>query len=73
MPDKEASEPRKRVERKKYSQVVNVLKESVRAKTITKHILELGIKMTIGEFRASVLVIEKIFIKIITKDEAIQF
>lgn len=41
--DIKASEPNKTVERKKYAQVVNVLKESIGATTITKRILELKV------------------------------
>ena len=40
MPDLEASEPKKIVERKKYLQFENVLKESMSTTTITKRILD---------------------------------
>lgn len=71
--DIEADEPRKIVERKKYWRVVNVLKESIRATTITKRILDLGVSLTGGEFLASGATIKKKLTKAITKDESVQF
>ena len=73
MPDAEASEPRKTVERKKHPRVVNVLKESMGATAITKRILDLGVNLTVGELLASAPAIEKQLIKAIIEDEAIQF
>lgn len=73
MPDVEVSEPRTTVERKKHPQVVNVLKESVDAITITKRILDLGVNLTIGKLLASAPAIEKQLPKAITKDEVVQF
>lgn len=73
MPDAEASEPRKVVERKKHLRVVNVLKESIGATTITKHILDLGVNLTVGELLASALAVEKQLTKAITEDEGVQF
>ena len=49
MPDAKAGELRKTVERKKYLQVVNVLKESIGATTITKRILNLGVNLTVED------------------------
>lgn len=71
--DVEASEPRRMVERKKYLEVVNMLKESVGATTITKRILDLGVNLTVGELLASAPAFKKQLTKTITKDEAIQF
>lgn len=59
MLDAEAGEPKKTVKKKKYSQVVNVLKESVRATTITKRILDLRINLIVGDLLASVSAVEK--------------
>ena len=73
MPDAEAGEPRKTVERKKHPRVVNVLKESVGATTITKRILDLGVNLTVGELLASAPAVEKQLTKAITEDEAVQF
>ena len=73
MPDAEAGKPRKTVERNKHPQVVNVLKKSVRAMTITKCILDLRVNLTIVKLLASALAIEKQFTKAITKDKAMQF
>ena len=73
MPDAEAGEPRRTVEKKKHPRVVNVLKESVGATTITKHILDLGVNLTIGKLLASAPTVEKQLTKAITKDEAVQF
>lgn len=52
MPDAETGEPKKTIERKKHPRVVNVLKESVGATTITKHILDLGANLTVGKLLA---------------------
>ena len=57
------------VEKKKYLQVVNRLKRSIRATTMTKHILNLEVNLSIGELLASALAIEKQFIKAITKNK----
>ncbi len=73
MPDAEASEPKKVVERKKHPRVVNMLKESVSATTITKRILDLGVNLTVGELLASAPAVEKQLTKAIIEDEAIQF
>lgn len=39
MLDAESSKPKKIVEKKKYLWIINILKESIRAKTIIKRIL----------------------------------
>ena len=54
----EVGEPRRAVERKEHPRVVNVLKESVGATTITKRILDLGVNLTVGELLASVQAVE---------------
>lgn len=53
--------------------MVNVLKESVRATTITKRILDLGVSLTVGELLASAPAVEKQLSKAISEDEAVQF
>ena len=49
------------------------MKESVRATTITKQILNLEVNFTVGELLASVSAVEKQLKKAIFKDEAVQF
>ncbi len=73
MPDAEASESKKTVEKKKYPRVVNVLKESISAITIAKRILDLGVNLTVGELLASAPAIKKQLTKAITEDETVQF
>ena len=73
MPDAETGEPKRTIERKKHPRVVNVLKESVGATTITKRILDLGVNLTVGELLASAPAVEKQLTKAITEDEAVQF
>ncbi len=73
MPDAEATEPKKQVEKKKHLRVVNVLKKSVGATTITKRILDLGVNLTVGELLASAPAVEKRLTKAISEDEAVQF
>ncbi len=73
MPDAEATEPKKQVERKKRPRVVNVLKESVSATTITKRILDLRVNLTVGELLASAPAVKKQLTKAISEDEAVQF
>lgn len=62
---------KKRLKRKKHSQVVNIFKKSVRSTIITKCILDLRVNLTIGELLASVSAVEKQFIKAIFEDEVI--
>ena len=59
MPDVEESKVKKSIERKKHFYIVNVLKESVRATTITKRILDLGINFTVGKLLAFAPAVEK--------------
>ena len=73
MPDAEAIATKKTVERKRHPRVVNVLKESVGATTITKRILDLGVNLTVGELLASAPAVEKQLTKAISEDEAVQF
>ena len=73
MLDAEVIEAKKMVERKKHLQVVNVLKETVGATTITKRILDLGVNLTVGELLASAPAVEKQLTKAISEDEAVQF
>lgn len=71
MLDTEVDKPRKAVERKKHSWVINILKESVSTTTIINHILDLGVNLTTGELLVSTLAIEKQLTKTIIEDKAI--
>lgn len=73
MPDVETYEPKKIIVRKKHLGVVNILKESIRAITISKHILDLRINLTVSQLLVSSPAVEKQLIKAITKDEGMQF
>lgn len=73
MPDVKVGELRKTVKKKKHLQVVNMLKKSVGATTITKCILDLEVNLAISELLASVPAIEKQLTKAITKDKTMQF
>lgn len=68
MPDEKAMEPKMLIERKKYLQVVNILKEFMGATTVTKHILDLKVNFTIGKLLASASAIEKQLTKAILED-----
>lgn len=57
---------KKNIEHKKYSKIVRVLKKTIRATMIIKHILNLEINLTIGELLAFALAIQKQLIKRIT-------
>lgn len=59
MPEVEEDQLKKSIKRKKHPRVVNVLKQSVGATTITKRIRDLGINLTVGELLASALGVEK--------------
>lgn len=59
IPDMEGNMVKKTTERKKYFWVVNILKESMGATTITKHILDFGINLVFGELLASAPAVEK--------------
>lgn len=52
MLDIKANELKKIVEKKKYLQVSNILKDSIITKTITKYVLNLKIKLIIDELLA---------------------
>ena len=73
MPPADIAISKKNVERKKHPRVVNILKETVGATTITKRILDLGISLTVGKLLASALAVEKQLTKAISKDEAVLF
>ena len=73
MPDAEATEPKKQVEKKKHPRVVNVLKESVGVTTITERILDLGVSLTVSESLASAPTVEKQPIEAISENETVQF
>ncbi len=73
LPDAEVTERKKQVERKKHSQVVNIMKESVGATTITKRIQDLGVNLTVSELSASAPAFQKQLTKAISEDEAVQF
>lgn len=59
MPDAEAIEPKKQIERKKYLKIVNVLKKFVDTITITKRILNLRVNLTVDKLPTSAPTIEK--------------
>lgn len=61
------------VKKRKYPQVVNSLKQSISAMSITKYILDLKVNLTIGELLAAVLAIEKQLTKAITENKVVQF
>lgn len=71
MLDIKAIELKKIVEKKKYPQMVNILKKILDAIIITKHILDLKINLTVGKLLTSTLAVEKQLTKIIFEDEAI--
>lgn len=64
---------KKGLERKRNPRVVNVLKESVGATTITKRILDLKVSLTVEKILASAPTVEKQLTKAISEDEAVQF
>ena len=73
MPNANMVTTKKSVEKKRYPRVINVLKESVRATTITKRILDLGVSFTVGKLLVSALAVEKQLTKAISEDKAVQF
>lgn len=58
MPDANVITTKKMVKKKKYPRIISVLKESIRATTITMGILDLNINLTVGKLLALVLAIE---------------
>lgn len=73
MSDTKADELKKTIERKKYPRIVNLLKKSISIITITKHILELKINLTVVGLLALVLTIENQFTKAIIEVKVMQF
>lgn len=57
--DAKAGKLKKIVKRKKHPQVINILKKSVSVTTITKHIVNLGVNLTIDKLLTSTLILEK--------------
>lgn len=66
----ETSESKKIIKKKKYLQNFNILKKFIRVMTITNHILNLEINLTIGKLLVLALVIKKQLTKTIIKDKA---
>lgn len=62
---------KKIVERKKYSYIINILKKSVKVTTITWCILDVNIKLIIGELLVLAPIIKKLLIKFISENGAI--
>ena len=73
IPDAEVLIIKKTVERKRHPCVVNVLKESVVATTITKRILDLDVNLIVGDLLTSAPAIEKQLTKAISEDKTVQF
>ena len=73
MQDADTTMGKKIIERKKYSQFVNVLKKFVGVITITKRSLDLGVSLIIGELLVSAPTVEKQPTKAISEDENVQF
>lgn len=59
IPYTETSELKKTIEKKKYLQVISILKKFVRATFITKHILDLEVNLTINKWLALALAFKK--------------
>lgn len=59
MLDTNTTTAKKTVEKKKHSQIINVLKKFVRATTITKNILDLEINFTNGKLLVFALAVKK--------------
>lgn len=64
MLDAEVSKTKKIIQRKKHPQVINMLKQSVGAITITKRIIDLEINLTISMTQILAPAIKKQLIKI---------
>lgn len=71
MLDREVGQLKKTVERKKYPQVVNALKEFVDITIIIKCILDLKMNLTIDELLALAPAVEKKLTKAIIEDKVI--
>lgn len=61
----------KKLIKKRYLQIVNVLKKFVKARTIMKQILDFQISLKIGKLLAFIFVIKKQLIKMISKNGVI--
>lgn len=70
MPNTETGELKKTIEKKKHLRIVNILKESVGATTITKRILDLRLNLTIDELLASAPAVKKQLTNAIIKNKA---
>lgn len=64
---------KKNVKKKKYPQVLKVLKKFIVVTTITKRILNLGISLIVSKLLAFALAIKKQLKKTISEDKSIQF
>lgn len=64
---------KKIIKKKKYPQVINILKEFVKATIIIKYILDLGVNLIISKLLVFALTIKKQLTKTISKDKVIQF
>lgn len=62
---------KKSLQHKRYPWVIYVLKELVGATTIIKHIVDLGVRLTVGELLASTPTIKKQLIKAISEDDVV--
>lgn len=62
---------KKNIETKKHLCIVNILKKSVRATTITKCILDLVINLIISKLLAFIPAIEKQLLKTLFKDKVV--
>lgn len=71
--DKHKASGKKNTKRKTHPRVIEELKESIRAIIITKQILDLRINFTINKQLVSAPTVKKQLIKVITKNNAIQF
>ena len=71
MSNVEGSQVKKNIQRKKHPHIVNMLKQSIEATTITKYILDLGVNFTIGKLLVSAPHVEKQLTKAISKNEAV--
>ena len=60
-------------EKKRHSQVINIMKEFVETNTIRKCILDLKVKFMVGKLLAFALAVEKRLTKPISEDKAVQF
>lgn len=63
---------KKSLECKRHFEIVNVLKKSISATKITKHILSLDVSLTIRELLVLASVIKKQPTKAISEDKAVQ-